>query len=380
MSGGVDSSVTAKLLADQDYDLSAVYMRNWDTRDESGTDKGCEWEKDWEDVQRVCTLLDIPCQMIDLSREYWNRVFEPSLRQWEDGVTPNPDVWCNKEIKFGALLEHLPTSSNLSSKTWFATGHYARKRWSKDPWNFKLHRPQLLRAADTIKDQTYFLAGISEDGLSRALFPLGDLLKSQVREIAKHHHLPTAERKESMGICFVGKKGKFGDFISSYIPPNPGPMIDLSTGSTVATHQGLWNYTIGQGARISGMKEKAFVVRKDIERNTIYIAPGADNPLLRCSTVHVTTFSFIWADAPPAGLHEPTGYRSHVKLMHKMKSVMCYIFGSPGTDEVTIKFDDSMSGISPGQVAVIYDTGGEWCLGCGVITDTVPLDEEIPCS
>ncbi|KAG6809150.1 hypothetical protein H0H92_001400 [Tricholoma furcatifolium] len=247
MSGGVDSSVTAKLLADQDYDLSAVFMRNWDTRDESGTDKGCEWEKDWEDVQRVCRVLDIPCKMIDLSREYWNRVFEPSLRQWEDGVTPNPDILCNREIKFGALLEHLPIASS----------------------------PSLTLVKYTTKDQTYFLAGISEQGLDRACFPLGNLLKTKVRELARRYRLPTAERRESMGICFVGKKSKFGDFISSYIPPNPGPIIDVSTGSILATHQGLWNYTIGQGARLPGMKEKAFVVRKDVDKNAVYIAPGS---------------------------------------------------------------------------------------------------------
>ncbi|KAG6887568.1 hypothetical protein C0992_011766 [Termitomyces sp. T32_za158] len=282
MSGGVDSSVTAKLIAEQDYDLSAVYMRNWDTRDEYGTDKGCEWEKDWDS---------------------------------------------------------------------------------------KLYRPQLLRATDATKDQTYFLAGISEKGLRRALFPLGDLLKVEVRELAKRHRLPTAERKESMA--------NEDPSTASYIPPNPGPIIDVSTGSTVAMHQGLWNYTIGQGARIPGMKQKAFVVRKDIEQNTVYIAPGADNPLLLCSTVHVTNFSFIWANSPPRGLQEPTGYRAQVKLMHRMKSVMCSVYGSTGTSSVTIKFDDPLSGISPGQVAVIYDTEGQWCLGCGVISNTAPIDATI---
>ncbi|KAG6829363.1 hypothetical protein H0H87_011672 [Tephrocybe sp. NHM501043] len=370
MSGGVDSSVTAKLLADQNYDLSAVFMRNWDTRDESGSDKGCEWEKDWEDVQRVCRLLDLPCEMIDLSKEYWNQVFEPSLRQWEEGVTPNPDIWCNREIKFGALLEHLPIASNGSSKTWFATGHYARKKWSDSTIASERGRPQLLRASDTTKDQTYFLAGISEQGLDRALFPLGSLLKTEVRELAKRHRLPTAERKESMGICFVGKKGKFGDFISSYIPPNPGLIVDISTGSTVATHTGLWNYTIGQGARIPGMLKRAFVVRKDIKSNTIYVAPGANNPLLLCHAIQVAHFTFIWADLPPAGLHSDLGYRANVKLMHRMQPVMCSVFESPGTNNVTIKFDQPISGISPGQVAVLYDTAGEWVLGCGTITDT----------
>ncbi|TFK63355.1 5-methylaminomethyl-2-thiouridylate-methyltransferase [Pluteus cervinus] len=374
MSGGVDSSVTAKLLADQDFDLSAVFMRNWDTRDESGTDRGCEWEKDWEDVQRVCKVLDIPCKMIDLSKDYWNRVFEPSLKLWETGVTPNPDVWCNKEIKFGALLERLPISPTHPN-SWFATGHYAQKRW-RTPSPSSEPRPQLLRAHDSTKDQSFYLSSISEAGLRRALFPIGHLEKSQVRELARQFKLPTAERQESMGLCFVGERGRFSKFLSSYIPPNPGPVRNLSTGRTVGEHQGLWEYTIGEKTRISGLLSKMYVVRKDIPSNTIWVVSGADNPSLYCSEFQVVQFSWIWADRPPARLDDPNGYPASVKFRHRMTDVGCTVWRSDAetdADEasnelITIEFDEPQKAVAPGQVAALYNGG--WCLGCGVIAET----------
>ncbi|KAG8895133.1 hypothetical protein FRC01_012549, partial [Tulasnella sp. 417] len=190
MSGGVDSSVAAALLAEKDFDLSAVFMRNWDKRDESGTDIGCQWEKDWEDVRRVCQVLDIPVRMIDLSQQYWTRVFEPSLDEWQRGLTPNPDVPCNREVKFGALMDQALSGSNQ----WLATGHYARTA------NMEVRpsalRRALLKAKDPIKDQSYFLSSVSQRQISKAAFPLGDLLKTQVREIAKAKGLPTASRPE----------------------------------------------------------------------------------------------------------------------------------------------------------------------------------------
>ncbi|KAF8651508.1 hypothetical protein AX16_004720 [Volvariella volvacea WC 439] len=375
MSGGVDSSVTARLLANQDFDLSAVFMRNWDTRDESATDKGCEWEKDWEDVRRVCKALDIPCQMIDLTKEYWNRVFEPSLRQWELGITPNPDVWCNKEIKFGALLEHLPPSPTHPN-TWFATGHYARKGWhSLSP--DEPPRPQLLRAVDPIKDQSYYLSSISEPGLRRALFPIGHLPKVEVRELARKYNLPTAERAESMGLCFVGERGRFSNFISSYIPPKSGPIKYLTTGQTVGQHNGLWEFTIGENARIGGMPERMFVAKKDIKTNTIWVVPGTDNPALYCNELHLAHFSWIWADNPPADIDRPEGFKAQVKFRHRMSPIGCTIFrshtrhtesSSDAEVEVTVKFDDPQKSAAPGQVAVLYDR--DWCLGCGVIALT----------
>ncbi|KAJ7126813.1 5-methylaminomethyl-2-thiouridylate-methyltransferase [Mycena epipterygia] len=366
MSGGIDSSVCAKILASQDYDLSAVFMRNWDTRDEYGnSDKGCEWEKDWEDVQSVCKLHDIPCQMIDLSKEYWNRVFEPSINQWEYGITPNPDVWCNREIKFGALLERLPYK-NTEEPPWLATGHYARKDWS-------LSRPRLLRAVDRVKDQSYYLSSITEMGLARAFFPIGELTKSEVRRIAQEGGVPISvlEREESMGLCFIGEKKRtdFKDFISSYIRPSPGPVKLLSTGATVTEHSGLWSFTIGENIRLRGMPEKMYVVKKDIPTNTIFVAPGRYEPSLYCKSVRARDFSWIWADSPPAELLR--GVHLSVQVRHRMRPVDCtvrmYEFDeNRDHTNIEIGFQKPVHGVALGQVATLWD--GDWCLGCGMIT------------
>ncbi|KAJ7364272.1 tRNA-specific 2-thiouridylase [Mycena albidolilacea] len=355
MSGGIDSSVSAKILAaQQDYDLSAVFMRNWDTRDEYGnSDKGCEWEKDWEDVQKVCKVYDIPCQMIDLSKEYWNRVFEPSLRMWEDGITPNPDVWCNREIKFGALLEHLP-HSNPEKPPWLATGHYARKDWSSS-------RPRL-------QDQSYYLSSITQMGLARALFPIGGLTKPEVRRIADDGGMPPSvlERQESMGICFIGEKKRtdFKDFISSYITPSPGPVKMLSTGKTLSEHNGLWSFTIGEKIRLRGMPEKMYVAQKDVPTNTIFVTPGRD-PSLFCITVRVRDFAWIWPDSPPTGLDQ--GIQLSAQIRHRMRPVRCTVKTRHESQELDITFDESLKGVALGQVSALWD--GDWCLGCGVITN-----------
>lgn len=368
MSGGVDSSVAAFLLAQQDYDLSAVFMRNWDTRDESGTDKGCEWEKDWEDVQRVCKKLDLPCQMIDLSQEYWNRVFEPSLKQWESGVTPNTDVWCNREIKFGALLERLPAPTTSNKKPWIATGHYARKSWSTTPNSPHTRpRPKLLRPSDRGKDQTYYLSSISEEGLSRALFPIGHLQKSEVRELARKHQLHTAERPDSVGICFVGEKAKFCDFLSSYIPPNPGPVVDQVSGKTLMQHAGLWTFTLGENARIPGMKERMFVSSKDQLSNTIYVVPGSDHEDLYSNTLRVSDFTWIWNDAIPPDLSTPQGFRVDLMHRYRMHSVPSTVRKAE-TGDLIVTADEPEKAVTPGQIAALYD--GDWCLGCGVIKST----------
>ncbi|KAJ7261768.1 tRNA-specific 2-thiouridylase [Mycena haematopus] len=362
MSGGIDSSVSAKLLAAQDYDLSAVFMRNWDTRDEYGTsDKGCEWEKDWDDVQKVCKVYDIPCEMIDLSKEYWNRVFAPSLRMWEDGITPNPDVWCNREIKFGALFEHLP-HDNTVKPPWLATGHYARKDWSSS-------RPRLLRAADTLKDQSYYLSSIPQKGLARALFPIGGLTKPEVRKIAQDGDMPTSvlEREESMGLCFIGEKKRtdFKEFISSYISPCPGPVKMLATGETLTEHNGLWSFTIGEKIRLRGMREKMYVAQKDIPTNTIFVAPGRD-PSLLCNSVRVHDFSWIWSESPPAGLGD--GVKLSAQIRHRMRPVPCTVKSHDNQvhTDIEIVFDEPLKGVAPGQVSALWD--GDWCLGCGIIT------------
>ncbi|PBK78819.1 5-methylaminomethyl-2-thiouridylate-methyltransferase [Armillaria solidipes] len=364
MSGGVDSSVAASLLAEQDFDLSAVFMRNWDTRDESGTDEGCEWKKDWEDVQRVCKVLDIPCQMIDLSREYWNRVFEPSLNVWEAGLTPNPDVWCNREIKFGALLERLPMEDE---KAWFATGHYARKTWSNHP----RPRPQLRCAKDPVKDQSYYLSSISEQSLARTLFPIGDFTKAEVRHLAKKHNLPTAERPESMGLCFIGEKTRFRDFLSSYLPPNPGPICDHVTQQRVGTHQGLWSYTIGQKARIPGMSEKLFVSGKNEDSNTIFVVPGGDHPLLLRNTYRPVKWKTIWADSSIPGTEKGEAFHGMAKIRHRQPLVPCTV--SRDEHGLLITTDTPQKGVATGQVIAVWDD--DWCLGCGLVNSASYVGE-----
>ncbi|KAJ4482127.1 tRNA-specific 2-thiouridylase [Lentinula aciculospora] len=361
MSGGVDSSVTARILANQDYDLSAIFMRNWDTRDESGTNKGCEWEKDWEDVQRVCKSLGIPCTMIDLSREYWNRIFQPALDVWESGSTPNPDVWCNREIKFGALLEHLPVDPSRGTTSWFATGHYARKGWSPHG------RPQLLSAKDQTKDQSYYLSSISEQGLARALFPLGEITKVEVRELARKYQLETAERPESMGLCFVGERGKFSQFLNSYLQPNPGPIIDFTTQKVIGNHAGLWTYTIGENAKVPGQPFKMFVSHKAPSKNTIYVVPGSNHQALIEHRVICKDWKWIWNDSPPAGILDSAGLRAAVKVRHRQDCQTC-IAKITHDGKLEILTDEPMRGVSPGQVAALWD--GDWCLGCGVIAAT----------
>jgi len=361
MSGGVDSSVVAKLLADQDYDLSAIYMRNWDTRDESGTDSGCEWKKDWMDVRRVCRMLDIPCQLVDLSREYWTRVFEPSLAAWEAGATPNPDVWCNKEVKFGALMDKLDTKD-----TWIATGHYAHKSWSSRRKTARSYpRPKLIRPSDRNKDQTYYLSSIPEASLSRALFPLAQYSKPVLKEKAREWGLPTAERSESMGICFVGQKRRFEDFISQYIQPKPGYIVDAITHKILGTHQGLWGYTIGQNARIPGLKEKMFVSEKDTSENVIFVVPGSDHPALYKSKLSVKDWRWIWNDSPPAAIDQAGGYKARVQFRHRMIDVGCTVWRGEEDDMIEIKFDEAQKAVAHGQFAAIYD--GDWCLGSGLI-------------
>lgn len=362
MSGGVDSSVAARLLTEKDYDLSAVFMRNWDTRDESGTDVGCQWEKDWEDVQRVCRMFGIPCRMVDLHRQYWTQVFEPSLNSWESGSTPNPDVWCNREVKFGALLRHLAQDSQT---LWLATGHYARKDWHG--YNITvLPRPRLLRAHDLSKDQTYYLSSIPESSLTRALFPLGEMQKKEVRNLALKWDLPTAVKDESMGICFVGEKRKFNDFLSRYIPPNPGPIIDMTNSQQIAIHQGLWNYTVGQGAKIRGCRTRMFVAKKDLETNTVFVVPGSHHPALNVNTIHVSNFDWIWAGSPPVGLQQSSGMTAQVKYRHCMESEGCVVHRDGSG--LRLRLDVSQKGIAPGQVATLYLQ--DWCLGCGVIDET----------
>ncbi|KAG2141510.1 tRNA-specific 2-thiouridylase [Suillus cothurnatus] len=327
MSGGVDSSVAAKLLADK---------------------------KDWEDVRRVCRVLELPFKSIisllqkvlNLSREYWTRVFEPPLKFWESGITPNPDVWCNKEVKFGVLLDRLTEDPGLSDTPWLATV------WKS---HHGVLRPRLLRPRDVTKDQTYYLSSVPERSLSPVLFPLGSIKdRSQ-----------GARHKKAWGIWFVGEKRKFHDFISQYIPPRPGPIIDLETGLQVGEHTGPWNFTIGQGAKVRGLKEKTFVVKKDIPKNIIYVVPRTDHSALYAQSLTIRDWTWIWADSPPIELMHPGGLKARMKFRHVMADTDCSVYSDNNC--IHIDFNESQKAVAPGQVATVYIE--DWCLGCGTTVE-----------
>ncbi|SPC65334.1 related to trna methyltransferase [Ustilago sp. UG-2017b] len=381
LSGGVDSSVTALLLAQSSlYSLSAVFMRNWNELDESGSlqpgsggSSGCSWQKDWEDVQSVCRHLgNIPVQMIDLSREYWTQVFEPALDDWKEGVTPNPDVGCNREIKFGALMDRVlspPLGVQGGGKSWLATGHYASINWSNEG------RPMLYRARDRTKDQTYYLSKVGEERLKHAHFPLANLLKSQVRELAKKYDLPTAGRKESMGICFIGTRGSdgksisnkegFSSFLNGYITSSPGEIVDGDTGEIVGKHSGLHTLTVGQGARIRGALSKYYVARKDIKENKIVVVQGKGHPMLMCTRLYVSGVGWIWNEPPPE-LKE--GGEGQVKLLaqvrHRQMETECVVKSKQG-EGYEVEFEEPVLAVAPGQVLGLWR--GTWCLGSAQI-------------
>ncbi|KZS88403.1 5-methylaminomethyl-2-thiouridylate-methyltransferase [Sistotremastrum niveocremeum HHB9708] len=357
MSGGVDSSVAATHLAGKDYDLSAVYMRNWDSADETGTDNNCAWKKDWEDVQKICRILDLPVELIDLSKEYWLRVFAPALQQWENGMTPNPDIWCNREIKFGALLDRL---RDQYPGTYLATGHYARIGWSFDD------RPKLMRPKDRHKDQTYYLSSLSEASLQKALFPLSNLTKGEVRDLAKRYSLPTASREESMGLCFVGERRRFHDFLNQYLTPKPGKIVN-EDGEVIGEHQGLWRYTIGQGAKLRGMPTRMYVSKKDHEKNEVMVVPSSNHPSLLFDSIISSDWHWIWHDHHISQLDSEKGFQATVKFRHMMSAVPCRIKREQGN--IVIVFDEQQKAVSPGQVAVVWK--GDWCLGCGTISQAL---------
>ncbi|WVF67811.1 tRNA (5-methylaminomethyl-2-thiouridylate)-methyltransferase [Kwoniella sp. CBS 6097] len=394
MSGGVDSATTLRILTELPIDIDVIFMKNWDpllsesttsqntdpgyslsysssssssTTLKSGSDSPCSWEKDWNDVRAVSRSIGIPSdkvKMVDLSKEYWSRVFEPSINVWERGGTPNPDVDCNREIKFGALLDVLPSKS----RHFLATGHYGRIDRSTAPG-----QARLVRAKDNNKDQTYYLSQMNDIQLSRTILPLGRLTKTQVRQLAGYWNLPNHTKEESMGVCFIGERGKFGDFIAQYTtPPESQGRLVLPSGEVVGSHDGLWYYTIGQRAKIANQAKPLFVAKKGVgvDRQDILVVPGSDHPLLSCSTVLTDTVHWIHAKYPADLLGNDVEGKINVQVRHRMKPVQALIqHDNTVQGGVRISFPSPLSGVAPGQVAAIwYD---DWCLGSGVIRDTV---------
>ena len=342
MSGGVDSAVTALLLKEQGREVVGVFMKNWDETDDDGA---CSAAEDYNDVRRVCDQIDIPYYSVNFQDEYWQRVFKYFLSEYEAGRTPNPDVLCNKEIKFDAFLNFCMDMGAAS----LATGHYAQIDRREDG-------AHLLKGADPGKDQSYFLCMLNKAQIERAEFPVGGMMKSEVRDIARKHGLKVAEKKDSTGICFIGER-KFRDFLRRYMPARPGVIRTLS-GEKVGTHIGLMYYTLGQRRGLDiggcGTGERWFVAKKDLETNTLYVVQG-DAPELYSTELVTGKFNFIST--------EYTG----AKVRYRQPDQRARAFVEDG--RIRLKFEKPQRAVTPGQYAVLYI--GDECIGGGVIDEVI---------
>ena len=347
MSGGVDSSVAALLLKEQGYNVVGLFMKNWEETDENGA---CTAEEDFDDVVRVCGLLDIPYYTVNFAKEYMDRVFSYFLAEYRAGRTPNPDVLCNREIKFGPFKEY----ARALGADYIATGHYCGISHEGG-----VHR--LLKAKDANKDQTYFLNQLTQRQLGGVLFPLADLTKAEVRAIAERNGLATARKKDSTGICFIGERN-FRKFLQTYLPAQRGKIVTLA-GEEVGEHMGLMYYTLGQrrGLDLGGKKGEDgrwFVVRKDLERNILYVSHGDESPLL---TDGCTVEGMNFIPFPPA----ETAFSCRAKFRYRQGEQGVRVERT-GETSLKILFDEPQRAVTEGQYAVLYDE--TQCLGGGVIT------------
>ena len=344
MSGGVDSSVAALALKEQGYEVIGVFMKNWEEEDEDGA---CTAVEDYYDVRRVCDRLDIPYYSVNFSKEYWDRVFEVFLREYAAGRTPNPDILCNSEIKFKAFLDFALKAGSRA----IATGHYARTEVRKG-------KARLLRAADLNKAQTYFLAGLSQAQLSRAMFPIGGMQKPELREIARKAGFDNAEKKDSTGICFIGER-KFKRFLMQYLPAKPGDIV-TPEGQVVGRHDGLMYYTLGQrrGLGIGGEGQRWFVVDKDLKSNHLIVTHG-ENHLLYSQGLVTEPVNWI-AGEPPA-----KSFRCGVKHRYRQPDQEAFVEVNDD-GRCHIRFEKPQRAVTPGQWAVLYVD--DECLGGGIIS------------
>lgn len=352
MSGGVDSSVSAYLLLQQGYQVEGLFMKNWE---EDDTDEYCAAASDLADAEHVCATLGIPLHTVNFAAEYWDHVFEHFLSEYRAGRTPNPDIMCNKEIKFKAFLEF---ASEVLAADYIATGHYCQRRLvSGSKW-------QLLRGADSNKDQSYFLYTLSHEHIARTLFPLGTLEKPEVRAIAEAQGLVTAHKKDSTGICFIGER-KFKDFLQQYLPAQPG-MIVSPDGQILGQHEGLMYHTIGQrkglfiGGIADGSDEPWYVVDKNIQTNELIVAQGAKNPRLFSRGLIAGQLHWVNRNPLTQSIH------CVVKTRYRQEDIPCLL--EPLNDtQIRVLFDKPVAAVTPGQSAVFYHD--EVCLGGGIIEE-----------
>lgn len=349
LSGGVDSSVSAYLLKKQGYQVEGLFMKNWEEDDNS---EYCAAAEDLKDAQAVADKLGIHLHTINFAAEYWDNVFEYFLDEYRSGRTPNPDIMCNKEIKFKAFLEF---AAEELGADYIATGHYVQRSNSKGKW-------QMLRGLDGNKDQSYFLYTLSHEHIGQTLFPIGQLEKPEVRKIALQQGLVTHDKKDSTGICFIGER-KFKDFLGQYLPAQPGD-IETAEGQVIGRHDGLMYHTLGQrkGLLIGGLKDFSedpwYVVDKDVARNVLIVGQGANHP--RLFSKGLIANQLHWVDR----IGPQTALQCAVKTRYRQSDIQCVV--TPQADgSVTVLFDDPQKAVTPGQSAVFYVD--QVCLGGGII-------------
>lgn len=347
VSGGVDSSVALKLLKDQGHELTAFYLKIW-LEDELAFLGDCPWEQDLAFVRSVCEQFDVPLEVVSLQKEYWDHVVSYALAEIKAGRTPNPDIFCNSRIKFGFFLDYLDSNNSNFDKV--ATGHYAQVVERDGTFH-------LLRAPDPVKDQTYFLSYLTPQQLARCVFPIGHLHKHEVRALANQFNLPNKDRKDSQGICFLGKLS-FPDFIKHYLGELQGPLIEHETGKQVGTHNGFWFYTIGQRQGIGLSGGPWYVVAKDIHNNKIFISRYYYADDKQRTDFYITACNWLQADVP-------LNKQLDVKLRHGKQLHQCTVTKIEH-DKYHVQLANNDQGIAPGQFAVLYD--GLECLGAGIIT------------
>lgn len=358
MSGGVDSAVSAYLLKQEGYEVEGLFMRNWDAtlnNDVLGNptlnDGICPQEQDYNDAKKTCEILGIPLHRVDFIKEYWDNVFTYFLEELKKGRTPNPDLLCNKYIKFDVFKKE----AKRLGANYMATGHYAR-----------LENGKLLRGKDLNKDQTYFLAQLTPNQLQNVLFPVGNLTKEEVRKIAKEAGINVAEKKDSTGICFIGERN-FQKFIKNYLQPNPGDIINVETKEKIGTHTGLMNYTIGQRRNVglSGFQERHYVCGKSVSKNELYVAFGEDNKYLMSDSCLLEQVNLISATHPAFCTakfrYRGEDYPIQIEYLEN--------------NEAKVSYPEGVKSVTPGQFCVFYL--GEECLGSGIIKEVYKEGEKL---
>ncbi len=350
MSGGVDSSVVALKLKQQGYNVIGLFMKNWEETDNNGH---CTAEQDYDDVKRVCSNIGIPYYTVNFSKQYMDRVFSYFLDEYKRGRTPNPDVLCNREIKFGPFLDY----AKMLGADYIATGHYAQVE-HKDGLVY------LKKAVDQNKDQTYFLNQLSQEQLKDVLFPIGDITKPELREIAEKYNLSTAHKKDSTGICFIGERN-FKQFLKNYLPSKSGNIVDINTNRVIGTHDGLMYYTLGQrrGLGIGGVKgedaNRWFVAKKDLETNTLYVSNGLTDCLYSSGLI---SYKVNWIPKEP----EQKEFDCFAKFRYRQEEQAVHV-SILENGHVKVTFKERQKAITEGQWVVFYDE--TYCLGGGIIEE-----------